>query len=174
MLENGAARPAEPPLFDDVLDYLQAFYHDLFYHGLDVKEYTPTLTFNPWEAKPKPKRSPQESSFIGLQDASTASSTRIQTRSPSPAGRFSLQLNPDDLLDAAISIQPRDAYALLLLVDHDLYEDEDDGFCCGRTLRRQPRGLGVLGAVQFAAHGQRGGGSLISGSCGLRPTVQRM
>lgn len=35
--------------------------------------------------------------------------------------------------DAAIAILPADAYALLLLFDADLYEDEDDDFCCGRA-----------------------------------------
>jgi archaemetzincin len=39
-----------------------------------------------------------------------------------------------DILDALIENLPKDAYAILLLVDHDLYEeDDDDGFCCGRA-----------------------------------------
>ena len=28
---------------------------------------------------------------------------------------------------------PEDAYAMCLLVDHDIYESEDDDFCCGRA-----------------------------------------
>ncbi|ORY63887.1 uncharacterized protein BCR38DRAFT_433367 [Pseudomassariella vexata] len=28
---------------------------------------------------------------------------------------------------------PGDAFAIVLLMDHDLYEDEDDDFCCGRA-----------------------------------------
>ncbi|KAK5137723.1 hypothetical protein LTR08_007294 [Meristemomyces frigidus] len=47
--------------------------------------------------------------------------------------RAQRQLNLKDLLDVAIGILPEDAYALLMLVDHDLYEDDDDDFCCGRA-----------------------------------------
>jgi archaemetzincin len=36
------------------------------------------------------------------------------------------QLNLNDLLDAAIEILPADAYALIMLVEHDMFEDEDD------------------------------------------------
>jgi archaemetzincin len=37
------------------------------------------------------------------------------------------------LLDACIEALPDDAYALLLVVEQDTYEDEDDDFCCGRA-----------------------------------------
>ncbi|RYO77671.1 hypothetical protein DL766_004731 [Monosporascus sp. MC13-8B] len=43
------------------------------------------------------------------------------------------QLNLGDILDAAIEMLPGDAYSLLLLVDHDIYEEGDDDFCCGRA-----------------------------------------
>ena len=43
------------------------------------------------------------------------------------------QLNLDDILDALIGTLPGDAYAIVLLVDHDIYESEDDDFCCGRA-----------------------------------------
>ncbi|KKK21191.1 hypothetical protein ARAM_004674 [Aspergillus rambellii] len=46
---------------------------------------------------------------------------------------YPYQLNLDDLLDAAISILPSDAYALCMMVDDDLYEDEEDTFVCGRA-----------------------------------------
>jgi archaemetzincin len=39
----------------------------------------------------------------------------------------------DDLIDAAIDLLPEDAYALVMLVHHDLFEDEDDVFICGRA-----------------------------------------
>jgi archaemetzincin len=50
-----------------------------------------------------------------------------------PKGDFSHQLNLNDLLDAAIEILPADAYALIMLVEHDMFEDEDDEFVCGRA-----------------------------------------
>lgn len=132
MAKNGVVpRAARPPQLEDVLPYLRAFYH-----GLEVKEYTPTLHFLPWETKKSSssssRKKPTHPSFIGLKEGAANSYTRIRIR-PSPDGQFVYQLSLNDLLDAAIRILPRDAYALLLLVDHDLYEDDDDDFCCGRA-----------------------------------------
>src|ERR1700761_7578790 len=58
---------------------------------------------------------------------------RIRTR-PCPDQAFQRQLNLNDPLDACISALPGDAFSLLLLLtDQDLYEDEEDDFCCGRA-----------------------------------------
>lgn len=116
----------KPPNPDNVRDYLEAFYH-----GLTIKRFTQTLEFTAWQSEDK-RRSKKgaTSSFIGLRCG--PSCTRIRTR-PCPDGTFAQQLNLDDILDAAIAALPDDAYALLFLVDHDLYEDDDDDFCCGRA-----------------------------------------
>lgn len=37
------------------------------------------------------------------------------------------------MIDVALSVLPSDAYALLLLAKHDMYESDDDDFCCGRA-----------------------------------------
>ncbi|RLN87682.1 hypothetical protein BBJ28_00003657 [Nothophytophthora sp. Chile5] len=112
----------------DVRDYLAAFYHNLPVKLLSK----PKLQFTSWGdesgARSSKKRSKQ--AYIALSIGSEA--VRIRTR-PSKDGFFAGQLNLDDLLDAAISLLPSDAYAVLLLVDHDLYEGEDDDFCCGRA-----------------------------------------
>lgn len=113
-----------PPRFEDTLAYLRAFYHDF-----DVKEYAPALRFEPWEKRSKKVSAPY---FVGLKEGPANSCTRVRVR-PSPDGLFPHQLDLGDLLDGAIRILPKDAYALLLLVDHDLYEDETDDFCCGRA-----------------------------------------
>lgn len=42
-------------------------------------------------------------------------------------------MNPGELLDAAISILPDGAYALLFLVHQDLFESPEDEFVCGRA-----------------------------------------
>jgi len=84
------------------------------------------LEFVPWSSK-TPKGAP---TFVGLRSGTLC--TRIRTR-PCPDGTFARQLNLSDILDAAIELLPEDAYAFLLLVDHDLYEDDDDDFCCGRA-----------------------------------------
>ena len=90
------------------------------------------LRFTRWDdADPKSAKEKVNSNdpkYIGL----TTSTETIGIRTgPSKDGIFKGQLNLDDLLDTAISVLPDDAYALLMLVEHDLFEDEDDDFCCG-------------------------------------------
>lgn len=113
----------------DVGDYLAAFYH-----GLPVKVLPPsTLGFVAWQMEKKPSQAARKSGrsrYVGLTTPSEC--VRIRARA-SPDGVFIRQLNLDDLLDAAISMLPHDAYALLFLVHHDIYEDEDDEFACGRA-----------------------------------------
>ncbi|KAJ5816715.1 Peptidase M54 archaemetzincin [Penicillium robsamsonii] len=116
----------KPPSMKDVQDYLAAFYH-----GLPVKMMpSSTLRFVPWE-EPKRKR-PKKAGpqYLGLKYGDEC--VRIRSRTLSN-GVYGGQVNLDDLLDAAISILPRDAYALLMVVDFDLYEDDDDEFVCGRA-----------------------------------------
>ncbi|KAK7685013.1 hypothetical protein QCA50_011848 [Cerrena zonata] len=102
-----------------------------FYHGMTVKRLeNPKLTFTNWDSGAKTKKISETPRYIGLKTETEC--TRIRTR----AGRDSVyvrQLNLDDLLDAAIDIVPKDAYALLLLVHHDLYENNEDDWTCGRA-----------------------------------------
>ncbi|KAK7756334.1 hypothetical protein SLS62_001560 [Diatrype stigma] len=131
-----------PPSCADVISYLSAFYH-----GMPVKPLPQCLRFVPWQEEKttrpssKKKRKRQKSSNSSDSDTGTEyiglatqddTATRIRVR-PSPDGLFRGQLNLDDILDAAIEMLPPDAYALVLLVDHDMYEDDDDDFCCGRA-----------------------------------------
>lgn len=111
-------KPLDP---DNVVAYLAAFYH-----GLPVERYPKQFRFVSWDDKPA-KSTPE---FVGL--AVGDSCTRIRAR-PTPDKRFARQLNLSDLLDALIENLPSDAYAVILLLDHDLYEDDDDDFCCGRA-----------------------------------------
>lgn len=116
---------AQVPCPEDVPEYVA-----VFYHGLPVKLLSlSTLEFVAWEQKTsKSKTRPPK--YIGL--AAADGCTRIRVR-PSQDSVFSGQLNLNDLLDAEITMLPTDAYALLLLVNHDLYEDDDDDFACGRA-----------------------------------------
>ncbi|PGH03938.1 hypothetical protein GX51_03774 [Blastomyces parvus] len=118
------------PNVEDVLNYLKAFYH-----GLPVKLFPTPLSFTSWESgrtrrgsKTKSKR--EEPQYIGFNIGTEC--VRIRTRA-SPDETFPRQLNLDDLLDAVISMLPKDAYALLLIVKQDLYESADDTFVCGRA-----------------------------------------
>ena len=113
------------PSIQDVAKYLTAFYH-----GVQVKILPPDfLHFSRWDERKKRKLK-SESQFVGL--SSTAEVIRIRARL-SPDSIFQGQLNLDDLFDATISVLPDDGFALLMLVEHDLFEDDDDDFCCGRA-----------------------------------------
>lgn len=128
-VEVGCTVPS--PNTADVVSYLEAFYA-----GIKV-ELLPsdTFTFSSWDdpatMNRKPKRTPDPPSFVALCTPST--SIRIRVRPASPTSPYAYQLNLDDLLDGAIESLPADAYALLLPVEHDLYESDDDEFCCGRA-----------------------------------------
>ena len=119
------------PQAAEVVAYLAAFYHGLPVKLLPASQ-TP-LRFTSWEDEPptsRKKSGSSEETFIAL--ATSTEAIRIRSR-PCPDAAFSYQLNLNDLLDVVISILPADAYSLLLLVDQDMYEDEDDDYCCGRA-----------------------------------------
>jgi archaemetzincin len=124
----------EFPSTEEILDYLKAFYH-----GLPVKLLpAPQLTFTkdvedgpPEKGKGRSKKVPK-SPTLWLNTQTKAGAVGIRTRE-TPGGAFTHQLNLNDVLDAAMDILPDDAYALLMLLEHDIYEDEEDDFACGRA-----------------------------------------
>jgi len=116
-----------PPLAaQDFVDYLAAFYH-----GFETKLFSEGLRFVPWKTKATASKKSVQQQYVGLATAD-GNTTRIRAR-PSPDGVFGGQLSLEDILDTAIAMLPKDAYAIVLLMDHDLYEDEEDDFCCGRA-----------------------------------------
>ncbi|KAI0129838.1 hypothetical protein BJ170DRAFT_617827 [Xylariales sp. AK1849] len=117
---KASADEFQSPDNKDLIEYLRAFYY-----GLEVKPFPQHLKFIPWAEKGASKQK-----YVGLTTATNC--TRIRAR-PSPDGVFTGQLNLTDILDAAIEMLPDDAYSIILLVDHDMYEDEEDDFCCGRA-----------------------------------------
>ncbi|KAL5049208.1 hypothetical protein BDW71DRAFT_176337 [Aspergillus fruticulosus] len=125
----GKEKELKPPATDDILLYISAFFH-----GLPVRELKPPPSkwrFTRWTEQ-RAKKSKKES-YIAL-TTPKGEAIRIRTR-PCPASDklYLRQLNLDDLLDVAISILPDDAYALCMLVQHDLFEDDEDIFVCGRA-----------------------------------------
>ena len=120
------------PNVGHVLEYLRAFYH-----GINVQMLPAGLHFTLWDdADPNLSNfeaNPHAVKYIGLNTSSEI--IGIRTR-PSKDCLFTGQLNLDDLLETAISILPNDAYALLILTEHDIFEDEDDEFCCGKFSER--------------------------------------
>ncbi|KAI2629940.1 hypothetical protein GGR54DRAFT_285836 [Hypoxylon sp. NC1633] len=127
--KNGKSTSSEhlaSPTSEDIINYLS-----VFYHGIPVKPFPHELQFIPWsESKKKSAKASGNTNFVGL--VAGTDCTRIRTR-PSPDGVFQGQLNLNDLLDAAIEMLPDDAYSILLLVDQDMYEDDEDDFSCGRA-----------------------------------------
>jgi archaemetzincin len=107
------------------VDYLKAFYH-----GMNVTTLQEPLQWTTWGKTTNPHRQVNLPKYVGLKIGSQC--TRVRIRKV-PDGAFAAQLNLNDIVDTAISALPNDAYALLLLVDHDMYESEDDDFCCGRA-----------------------------------------
>ncbi|KAI8631175.1 hypothetical protein F5Y19DRAFT_23277 [Xylariaceae sp. FL1651] len=115
----------EPPPADASIQYLRAFYY-----GLDVKPFPQQLQFVSWIEDMRHVRPDNDISYVGLAD--NYSCTRIRTRIP-PDKKFEQQLNLNDVLDATIRMLPDDAYAIVLLMNFDMYEDVEDDFCCGRA-----------------------------------------
>ena len=126
--QSSASREAQhridTPNVRVVGDYLKAFYHGLPLKLLPAS----SLRFTGWEGGAKGRSRPSQPKYVGLNN--TKECVRIRTRTTET---FPGQLNLNDLLDAAISMLPEDAYALLLMVDHNLYETDDDDFACGRA-----------------------------------------
>jgi archaemetzincin len=132
---NGQTKELSHPTTQDVIDYLTAFYD-----GMPVKllanEGKGSLLFTTWETEDQPAKRPKRKGSkksippaIGLQTSSEITEIRIRKRKDI----YPVQLNLNDLLDVAIEILPDDAYALLMLVEQDLYEDDEDDFACGRA-----------------------------------------
>ncbi|KAJ5766588.1 uncharacterized protein N7511_004204 [Penicillium nucicola] len=117
----------QPPNALLIQDYLKAFYH-----GLPIGM-TPTynMRYTTWTKTKKTSGKQKIPKYVGL-DIGGGEVVRIRIRER-PGGDYPGQLNLNDLLDAAIAILPKSAYALLLLVHFDLYEDDEDSFVCGRA-----------------------------------------
>ncbi|KAI1362253.1 hypothetical protein F5Y08DRAFT_277826 [Xylaria arbuscula] len=118
-------RGTESPPTDECLKFLS-----VFYHGLPVKFLPQQLSFVPWTEASQRTKASNNHCYVGLAYGELC--TRIRTRE-TPDKKFRRQLNLSDILDAAISLLPDDAYSIVLLVDFDMYEDDEDDFCCGRA-----------------------------------------
>lgn len=113
-----------PPTVDEAISYLGAFYH-----GMPVKRLPIDLQWTAWQNRDVPSVNGVPN-YVAL--GYGKASTRVRARVP-PDGMFPAQLNLDDIIDAAMAMLPNDAYAIVLLVDHDIYESPDDDFCAGRA-----------------------------------------
>ena len=133
------------PSFKHVLGYLEAFFH-----GLPMRQLSHSLEFgsvshdhsgkvhqcDPPRRKGSKTCTCELPEYIALRSPERGISTNIRVRhlhQDETCSPYLKQLSLNDVLDHAIAVLPDDAYCLLLLVDHDLYEDDEDDFCCGRA-----------------------------------------
>ena len=127
---------APVPGISDVLEYMKAFFQ-----GLPVLLLPDPLMWTEWLEvcrciKNHGCKHSNKIDKIGLVSTGSGTVTRIRVRERNSEEHYSAypaQLNLNDILDHMMAVLPADAYALLLLVDHDMYEDEEDDFCCGRA-----------------------------------------
>ncbi|KAF6792349.1 Archaemetzincin-2 [Colletotrichum sojae] len=113
------------PGTEDVIAYLEAFYHPL-----PVKRLPTVFKFVPWDDKKKHTKGTP--GMVGLAAEGSDVAVGIRAR-PAPDGIARGQLNLGDVLDALAGVMPKDAYAAVMLCEQDLYDDEEDEFCCGRA-----------------------------------------
>ncbi|KAM5347413.1 hypothetical protein ACJ41O_010418 [Fusarium nematophilum] len=137
IIPEGLATEATPeavgvgrPQVDDIADYLKAFY------GLEVKTIRNEARFTTWRntpinAQPTAARHGPGRGYLGL-IMGNRNPLPVRFRG-SPDGVATGQLNLTDLLNALLAAVPEDAFAIVLVTHHDLYEDEEDDFCAGRA-----------------------------------------
>ena len=110
-----------------VAEYVGAFYHGVPVRHLDDSQ----LRFRRWDDEPTSSSdSHGRTDIIGLVVGDECVGIRTRRTCGSPYQR---QLNLNDLIDAMIAALPQDAYAFVMLVHHDMYEDDNDEFVCGRA-----------------------------------------
>jgi predicted Zn-dependent protease len=130
-----------PPV-ECLRDYIQAFYYPL-----EVKVLTEPFTWMPAKRAAGSKtKQPQQGSYIGLVGPGSSTPVAVRYR-PSPDGIAAQQLNLNDILDSVIQHIPADGCSIVMMLDHDLYEDDDDDFCCGRAYGAD--GIAVVSSFRY-------------------------
>jgi archaemetzincin len=76
------------------------------------------------------RRANLKEQLVGLKTAHGTVGVRSR---PSPDGVSRMQVNLQDIVGALKPGIPKDAYAMLMLLDLDMYEDEDEIFTAGRA-----------------------------------------
>lgn len=118
---NTWARPESSPKLEQIREYVAAFYH-----GMPVRIYKGPMKYI--------------KSKSGIDLLFGDQLLDIRTRA-CPDRSFKQQLNLNDLIDVLINMLPKDAYAIMMITDHDIYEDDDDDYVCGRAYGGSRAGL---------------------------------
>lgn len=126
---TGAREASPTAMHEHVKGYLQAFYD-----GMPVKLYQPHMTFV--------RHGNNKSKTPDAIDVAFGDGLLLEVRTRAcPDKVFPRQLNLNDLIDVLIHMLPDDAYAIMMLVDHDIWEDDEDDFTCGRAYGASRVGL---------------------------------
>ncbi|OAQ59263.1 metalloproteases (zincins), catalytic [Pochonia chlamydosporia 170] len=119
------------PKLEKLQDYVSAFYH-----GMEVKTLTDTFSWQPFDHNKAQKKThssryahPKEQ-LVGLKSPHQIVGVRCR---PSPDGVSRMQVNLQDIVGALMPNIPENAYAMLMLLNLDMYEDEDEIFTSGRA-----------------------------------------
>ncbi|CAG9980390.1 unnamed protein product [Clonostachys byssicola] len=125
------------PMVEDLCDYLRAFYHPM-----EIKVFRPQYLWRSWTgngtssgsstARSSKSRKGHDT-YLGLEPAAPTGELFGVRYRPSLDGIAKQQLNLSDITDAMLAHIPPDAYSVVMLTHHDLYEDDEDDFCCGRA-----------------------------------------
>ncbi|KAM0563175.1 hypothetical protein ACHAPJ_000891 [Fusarium lateritium] len=118
------------PQVSDLISYLRAFYYPM-----EVVQFPSTFAWRPWheptKSRSKTKTAPKRT-HVGLETPGKPEIFGIRCR-PSLDGRARMQVHLGDVTGVFMMRMPSDAYAVVMLTDLDLYEDEDDDFTVGRS-----------------------------------------
>ncbi|OQS05528.1 hypothetical protein THRCLA_02347 [Thraustotheca clavata] len=108
------------PSSEDVAEFIKAFYTGFIVKVLSAPEMTV------WDSSKK---------YVGLIPVPGKSTSSLRVRIRAARDKmFAYQLNLDDLLDGLIEdVVTVGTYAVVWLVEHDLYEGKNDDFTCGRA-----------------------------------------
>ncbi|SPO05171.1 uncharacterized protein DNG_07857 [Cephalotrichum gorgonifer] len=127
-VKGARGRELAPPSTEHIRDYLAAFYH-----GLEVRTFPRPFRWVAWDGnKVGRSRKAWTPSYVGLAVDDECVGVRCRANAADD-GLFHRQLNLGDMLDALLEVVPADAYAIVLLTNHDTYEDDEDDFCAGRA-----------------------------------------
>ncbi|CEJ93629.1 hypothetical protein VHEMI09207 [[Torrubiella] hemipterigena] len=113
-------------------------YISAFYHGMTVKILNKPFSWRQWHEDDAKKSKSYDGrllrlnqhALIGLQ---TPQNTMVGIQCRLSPDEVAMQVNLDNVLDALAENVPSDAYAIMMLLDIDMYEGDDDVFTGGRA-----------------------------------------
>jgi predicted Zn-dependent protease len=124
-LENWTS---EATNFEQLVNYLRAFYNPM-----QITQHHKRIYFLPVQQRKRVHFvDTPHTEVIGLQTPDSPNPFEIRYR-PSPDGVSRMQMNVCDLRDALMGCIPPAAHSIVMVVDHDIYEDGEGDYLTGRS-----------------------------------------